>query len=583
MRRLHHTLYVTLVAGIALFSLFCSTAEVQVEAPQYPEPRFPAYLVNPATVEDAMPYARNYVRNDAGFEGLGLGFVKPGQQIAIVVPASAEDSIMEAIERALEERDIKLHILRDYQLAGVSREDARTLAQARVKYTSQEAYMEIANWMEGRWAGFANSEVPKNWLKERRPDLFEKLFPARKELSPRLQKELLKFKMKNQARGLIKYLEQNPHIDGVFWGGGRGTYLKRMLHPMEHKHWGVFTAHSRIEMMSEVTSFPADVWSLIESLTLESLAFADEVQVNDAEGTDFSFKLEPIQAERWARGAYHRGHMFMFPAQATGRFASDVVNYPAITREYLPPEPLVFIDGVVAGTVNHTGFFPRWEWHFKDGRVTEVRGGGVIGEVAREFLEYPGIQEASYPYYESKGYWYMHEGALGTHPKYFRHPDSLAQGRIGYERMRSGIIHWAIGKELVHGPEAAGDSEEWMKFGAETNLPMTHSWHTHNYFTTYKVHLRQADEWLTLLDKGRMTAMDQAEVRALASRYGDPDNLLSEEWIPYVPGINAPGSYEDYAADPYKVAKEVMDKAKDGSYEYLYTRPSGIRQAAAIR
>ena len=80
-----------------------------------------------------------------------------------------------------------------------------------------------------------------------------------------------------------------------------------------------------------------------------------------------------------------------------------------------------------------------------------------------------------------------------------------------------------------------------------------------------------------------MTAMDQAEVRALASRYGDPDNLLSEEWIPYVPGINAPGSYEDYAADPYKVAKEVMDKAKDGSYEYLYTRPSGIRQAAAIR
>ncbi|MDA4127537.1 MAG: hypothetical protein OK452_10120 [Thaumarchaeota archaeon] len=36
----------------------------------------------------------------------------------------------------------------------------------------------------------------------------------------------------------------------------------------------------------------------------------------------------------------------------------------------------------------------------------------------------------------------------------------------------------------------------------------------------------------------------------MAARWGDPDKLLSETWIPAVPGINVDGNYGDYAADP---------------------------------
>ena len=67
-----------------------------------------------------------------------------------------------------------------------------------------------------------------------------------------------------------------------------------------------------------------------------------------------------------------------------------------------------------------------------------------------------------------------------------------------------------------------------------------------------------------------MTSLDNAEVRALASRYGDPDRILSNAWMPEVPGINAPGRYEDYAANPWKYAKEVIDKVIAGEYEYFY-------------
>jgi hypothetical protein len=39
-------------------------------------------------------------------------------------------------------------------------------------------------------------------------------------------------------------------------------------------------------------------------------------------------------------------------------------------------------------------------------------------------------------------------------------------------------------------------------------------------------------------------------VRQLAGRFGDPGDLLKEDWIPEVPGINAADSYDDYARDP---------------------------------
>jgi hypothetical protein len=54
--------------------------------------------------------------------------------------------------------------------------------------------------------------------------------------------------------------------------------------------------------------------------------------------------------------------------------------------------------------------------------------------------------------------------------------------------------------------------------------------------------------------------LDDPEVRTLAAKYGDPDKLLTEDWIPEIPGINAPGSDEEYARDPWKYADAQMKK-----------------------
>jgi len=45
---------------------------------------------------------------------------------------------------------------------------------------------------------------------------------------------------------------------------------------------------------------------------------------------------------------------------------------------------------------------------------------------------------------------------------------------------------------------------------------------------------------------------------------------LSDDWSPHLPGINAPGRYEDYAKDPWKTISETMRKIDASTYEYFY-------------
>ncbi len=90
---------------------------------------------------------------------------------------------------------------------------------------------------------------------------------------------------------------------------------------------------------------------------------------------------------------------------------------------------------------------------------------------------------------------------------------------------------------------------------------------------TYRGRVRGTkNSWITIIDKGELAAYKSPEIRALASRYGDPNEVLAEDWVPHLPGINAPGKYEDYAKDPWKTFTEVMKKVNAGTYEYFYPK-----------
>ncbi len=575
MHSFRYVLRILICLGLlGLLAACARKQEEQIEAKKYPDPRFPSYMRSANSIEEIMPYVRALARNKSGFQGAGLGVVGSGETVAIVITVEAEDMIVEAIRKALEERGVKVNILRDYELVNVSRDDAMALKKAMQTYTSEAGYMEAARWIENQ---FPDPEATKRWLKERRPDLYRQLFPENRELSAHLKNIREKMERDNVGKAIIQYLKKNPQVKGVFWGKGGSTGLRRALHPFEDKFLGVFTADNRWEAMSQIGNFPGDVWQLAEEKTIEPLVYSDRIEVTDPEGTNVTCDIDQVQAERWARGAYQRGHLYMFPNQATGRFGYSVVSYPAFQKEWLPREPMALINGVIAGTCGHTGFFPRMEVHYKDGRAVDVKGGGLYGETLREFLNYPRINEVTYPFHNRPGFWFLYEVAFGTHPKYFRNPYYMERGSLGPERMRSGVIHWGLGIRLWHDPDAPVESKTWLDFTAKHNLPRDHNFHIHTYFSTYRVHLRNTDRWVTLLDRGRLTSLDDVEVRALASRYGNPDQVLAEDWIPDIPGINSAGRYEDYAGDPWRHAKAVVDKVGDGSYEHFYSSAKAQR------
>jgi len=539
----------------------------KVSEKDYPKPRFPSYLRLPKSAEEVMKNVRMLVRNKSGFEGLGMGVAQRGEAILLVPTADAEDMIVEGIRMALEERGVKAYIVPDYEMVGVSRKDAMALRKTQRNYTAEQGFMEGAHWVE---RVFPDAEAAKAWLKQRRPDLYQKVFPEVRELSSHLRGIQRKLGRRNVGKAIQDFLEKNSEVKAVFWRKGGATGARRALYPYDDKYGGVFTADNRWEAMSRVGSYPPDVWQLSEELTLESLAYVDRIEANDPEGTDVWSDISQVQAEKWARGAYQRGHLYMFANIATGRFGYSVITYPSFQNEWLSREPITRLNGVIAGTNGHGGFFPRWKVHLKDGFIDEVEGGGLYGELLREFLQYPNINELTYPFHDNPGFWYVYEIAFGTHPKFFRNPKAMMDGSLGPERMVSGVVHWGLGIRVWHDPEAPVESKTWRDFTIKHNLPADHNFHTHTYFTTYKVHLRAADRWMDLLDRGHITSLDNAEVRALASRYGNPDEILAQEWIPEIPGINAPGQYEDYAANPWKYSKEVIDKVQAGTYEHFY-------------
>jgi hypothetical protein len=82
-------------------------------------------------------------------------------------------------------------------------------------------------------------------------------------------------------------------------------------------------------------------------------------------------------------------------------------------------------------------------------------------------------------------------------------------------------------------------------------LGIKHMAHVHSYFPDYEIKDRASGSWIKVIDEGWLTLLDDLEVRRLASTLGNPDDLLSYDWVPAMPGINYPGDYrKDYAADP---------------------------------
>jgi hypothetical protein len=538
---------------------------------QVPPPAFPSYLKKPESVEALMPQARAAVRQTGGRTPLGL--VLPGKHVLLVVGEIRDTvpdmMVQEAIKRAFEERGVKCTILTTWDTLGLSQQEYMEFREGIRTYQIGDGQRELESFFTT--TGFMpNAQKGRDWFASKDPELARMTWPERKFTSERFAK-LAKELFEATPNALVAWLDKHPEIDWIVWRSGNRPNSRRMLRHHGEKFLGNYTYLNLYDLMSQVPAFPSDVWRLVETKTMEPLAFVDRAEVTDPEGTAFGYDVDEEMAKRWAAGVYNQGHLYMYPAQATGRFPYSMVEYPAMGGNYIPPvQPET--TGVIASTTSHAATHPRMEVIIEKGRVKEVKGGGLFGEGIRVLLNYPGTNDAQWPLQKKPGYWWLYEAGLGTNPKYFKHPREVVEGNNSSERNVAGVVHWAFGSEVSMGPDKIGTwaaESETFTSQREFPLPKGHSLHQHNLLPTMQVRIRELDQWVTLIEHGGLTALQDTQVRALASRYGNPNDILRRDYVSAMPGINMPGSYDQYARNPGAYWTKWADSVEAGTYEYF--------------
>jgi hypothetical protein len=339
---------------------------------------------------------------------------------------------------------------------------------------------------------------------------------------------------KNTA--LKRYLGSHPEYDYVFveWSGGPTIgALSALLGRKFSRGWAIDT----VADLERDATIPREVVNAIEQKVLEVLPWIRHVRVTDPEGTDIEFSLSRKQARLWRMGAYEGNHLRMYPPQATGGL------YEAFgIKDVVIPEA----DGVIGGTNGHSSalMVPGIRVRVESGAVVNVEGGGLQGLLMNDIRKK--YQDYQIPFVPHPGWLFVYHGSMHVNPK---------EGTAN--------IHWGFGVD-IHIPEVQEYAE---KYG----IPLTHCFHVDNRFPTYEATVVGGRK-IRIIDKGHLFALDDPEVRAIASKYGDPDDILRAEGAEPIPGVNAPGDYwKDYGQDAADYLAKQREELRSGKSPYLFS------------
>ncbi len=326
------------------------------------------------------------------------------------------------------------------------------------------------------------------------------------------------------------------------------------------------------------TVYPGEVMDLIDQKVWSVLRNAERVNITGLQGSNGSFTWFP---EWWEiiEGTHptirNPGYQSTFGTERPGRsefayFAGHVAGVPA---GYAAIEQSDF-EGVIAGTIGQWNQVPKVTVHHKRGEATRIEGGGDYGDMWRESVEL--TKDIQYPGYPRPGTGWIVEFALGTNPKMIG-PMDVEELRDLPGRDSRKKIDWVMGRDrsgVFHAGYGTLAADWWANM---TEMPVNHHHFHALIFITYIVHTRDGRS-VTLVDRGHLTALEDPEVRALAATYGDPDRMLSEDWIPILQedGYLAPPkakvvSYEEFlAAMPFKLDDPRLIYRRSAQLEPLY-------------
>ncbi|MBI4442082.1 MAG: hypothetical protein HY649_01760 [Acidobacteria bacterium] len=488
---------------------------------QYPAPRYPRYLVKPNT-ENLLAAARFAVRQPTGRSPLGIA--QSGQTVHVLLQWGQNMQVWDAIQKAWAERGVEAKALGYWEIMGIPKEEYDQRLQKNAP-RGNEGWKEAGIFLRRDYRQYFPEEVQKE---------FGDTIGALDIVDPYL----------------IAYLDKHPEVKYIYAGDGGGNFWVRWLGAKHaEKFQGNFIYYRPIDLLSKAAEFPADVWNLVDEKILRPISFVSEVTFQDPEGTNLHWTVSPEQAQYWSTNAGASNHIYIYPSPLHSTFQDG---------------------GALAAHTNHTGIYPTMTIRLdRYGSVQSIEGGGRVAEMFRILLNHPAFQGVKFPKAPGLGYWFFRQDGFATNPKFVRSYPALIEGDPflpnAVERNRAGIQHLAFSYDSTDPEDLAYAKQKGVPLGEGQ-----HNFHMHVYFPTAKWKLRDTGEWITVAEKGYVKMYDDPEVRALASRYGDPDLIFRYEWIPSIPGVNVAGDYQkDFAADPWGWMMTEWKKIQDGTYKYL--------------
>jgi len=457
-----------------------------------------------------------------------LGTITPGQKTLIVTDSTQDMRLLNAVIKGMKHRGVDV----DY----IFEKDLLKEAMGITGEVPLQKILRDINWEAGYTDAIWPRLLPDN-LRKTLVEVEDRWRIGAKESS---QKSALQ-------EAIRRYVyELYPEYDAVVGGRPRQIYMQITVGSKWNSLWKYTNVR---EVLTSAAMYPADVWRLTEDKIMQLMPWIEEVHITDPEGTDLHFSVTAEEAEIWPKAAYLPNHLFLYPLQG-GR---DLYFLEG-SRQVLLPKA----NGVIAATGSHVGVFSHLKVYVEDGVVTHVEGSGPYKNIWDAYLSNEKLSNARIPYLPKQGFLYLFEISAGANPK------AVRDFRRGFyqDARRSGVFHWGFGMESTI-PEI----QQYMK---DRGLPNDHGLHMMTHFSTYEVKLRGRNDWIKIVDKGHMTALGDPEVRALATRYGDPDEILGEDWIPDKPGINVPGNYmEDFGKDPLPYIQKQAEGLENGTYAFF--------------
>ncbi|MEI8309809.1 MAG: hypothetical protein WCH98_03575, partial [Verrucomicrobiota bacterium] len=194
----------------------------------FPTATFPGYLKKPTSLADLMPQAQYAVSQKGGRTPLGL--VGPGDIVLIPLPHDADPMVQTAIKEAFRARKVEARLLYEHDLAGIPMADMVALEKAQNVFKAGDGQQELE--FVQRTGLIPDWEAAKKWTREKDPVLADATWPAVKYPNERLEKLgkiLPKSRRIGSKEAVLKYLDEHPEVNKVFWGIGGRPYVMQDL------------------------------------------------------------------------------------------------------------------------------------------------------------------------------------------------------------------------------------------------------------------------------------------------------------------------------------------------------------------